>query len=80
MLLVQGKYDEAAVFLTEALETVQKHRDKRATAKCCYLFAQIAKQLGDRKQLKSWVTQAHQEFQQLGMLKDATAARALLRD
>lgn len=80
LLLVQGKYDEAAVFLTEALEAVQKHRDKRATAKCCYLFAQIAKQLGDRKQLKSWATQAHQEFQQLGMLKDATVARALLRD
>ena len=80
LLLVQEKYDEAAAFLTEALEAVQTHRDKRAVAKCYYLFAQIAKQLGDRKQLKDWVTLGQQEFQQLGMLNEAAAAKELLRD
>ena len=80
LLIIQEKYDEAAVLLTEAFEAVQTHRDKRAVAKCYYLFAQIAKQLDKRKQLRDWVTLAQQEFQQLGMLKEATAVKGLLKD
>jgi hypothetical protein len=80
LLLAQDQDDEAARFLTESLDAAQAHRDKRSSAQCYYTFAQMAKRRGDRPQLQEWVTLAHQEFQQLGMLNEAKAVKRLLRE
>ena len=78
LLLAQDDYDNAANFLAESLSAAKRHRDKRSSAQCYYTFAQIAKGREDTEQLKDWVALAHQEFQQLGMEKEAIAAKGLL--
>ena len=75
-----NRLEEAYELITYNLTKAQEYQDKRSTAKCYYILAELFKKKQQWKDASHWATLAIEQFEKLGMTVSAIQMKQWLEE
>ena len=78
LLIKENKLNEAESLLDSISTTFEKHKDKRALAKCYYVMASLYEKKGNSAAFLEWTSLSVEQFEKLGMTAAVNQVKNLI--